>query len=351
MDFKPRVSIIVPIYNAEKYLNQCIGSLISQSYQNLEIILVNDGSTDNSGKICDYYEEKDTRIKVIHQQNRGLSEARNKGTVNCTGDYLMYVDADDWLDNETCISVIDATLKYSADIVMWGHKKEYLYGRSKENRPLNTNKVFNEKNKTWLLRRLIGLVGKELSSPTKTDAFSSAWGKLYKKDLIINNKIQFLDTYEIGSEDVLFNIEAFYRAKVIVYLDALFYHYLQDNPKAITKSHKSTLFPRFMKLFEHIKSFLIDNKLSQEFYIALENRIALSIINNSLSITSKGNHENLGKKIKSIKGILQNEVYRTALMRLETKYLPFYWKIFFLLCKLEFAPGVLFLAYIMRMLR
>ncbi|HFI0794571.1 TPA: glycosyltransferase family 2 protein [Streptococcus suis] len=96
------VSVIVPVYNVEKYLVQCIDSIINQTYQNLEIILVNDGSTDNSGKICDEYAKKDSRIKVIHKENGGLSDARNKGLDFMTGEYVTLVDSDDYLEHN-CI--------------------------------------------------------------------------------------------------------------------------------------------------------------------------------------------------------------------------------------------------------
>ena len=92
------ISIIVPVYNVEKYLNECIDSIIAQTYSNIEIILVNDGSTDASGKICDEYAEKDGRIKVIHQVNAGLSAARNAGMAVATGEYLYFVDSDDYVD-------------------------------------------------------------------------------------------------------------------------------------------------------------------------------------------------------------------------------------------------------------
>lgn len=347
----PKVSIIVPVYNVEDYLHQCIVSIIYQTYQNIEIILVNDGSTDNSGKICDSFVEQDNRIKVVHKQNGGLSDARNCGTNHATGDYIIYLDGDDWMDSETCMSAIEAVLNNSADIVFWGHKKEHSDGKNKEIPLFAANIKFSGNYKNWLHRRLIGLIGNELSYPTKTDAFSSAWGKLYRRDLISINKITFIDTKVIGSEDVLFNIEVFYRAKEIVYLNALFNHYRQDNPNAITKNHNSTLFPRFLNLFKHIEEFIQSNNLDQEYYTALNNRIALSIINSSLSITSKRNTDGILEKIRAIKKILENDLYRSAISRLELTNFTLPWKVFFVLCKYKFALEVYFLAFIVRKFR
>ena len=107
MDIK--ISVIIPVYNAEQYLKDCVDSIINQSYQNFELILVDDGSSDNSPKICDDYAAKDNRIIVIHKSNNGVSAARKTGLDNASGDYIMYVDSDDWLDINTmerCIGVV-----------------------------------------------------------------------------------------------------------------------------------------------------------------------------------------------------------------------------------------------------
>ncbi len=100
IDKNPLVSVIVPVYNVEPYLRECLDSIVNQSYNNLEIILVDDGSTDDSGRICDDYSTSDTRIQVIHQQNGGLSVARNTGLINATGRYIYFLDSDDWIDND-----------------------------------------------------------------------------------------------------------------------------------------------------------------------------------------------------------------------------------------------------------
>lgn len=119
------VSIVVPIFNAGKYLEECIKSLIEQTYQDIEIILVNDGSTDNSGTICQYYEKKDSRIKYIYQQNQGPSQARNVGLSNITGDLLLYMDADDWLEKDAIEVMVKCQLINNADLSVFGIRKVY----------------------------------------------------------------------------------------------------------------------------------------------------------------------------------------------------------------------------------
>ena len=111
-----KISVIVPVYNVEKYLTKCVDSIMNQTYKDLEIILVDDGSTDNSGKICDEYVKKDKRFKVIHKKNGGLSDARNVGIKNSTGEYLSFIDSDDYIDNDMIECLYNACIKNNADI-------------------------------------------------------------------------------------------------------------------------------------------------------------------------------------------------------------------------------------------
>ena len=101
------ISVIIPVYNVEKYLNECLNSVCSQTFKNLEIILVDDGSTDDSSKICDKWSAKDSRVRVIHQLNAGLSEARNSGLKYCKGDYILYIDSDDSIEEDLVESLMN----------------------------------------------------------------------------------------------------------------------------------------------------------------------------------------------------------------------------------------------------
>ena len=114
------ISIIVPVYNVEAYIHQCIKSIIEQSYKNLEIILVDDGSKDKSGKICDDYARKDKRIKVIHKKNGGLSDSRNAGITVATGKYIAFVDSDDWIEKNMYEKMYNECEKFGADICICG---------------------------------------------------------------------------------------------------------------------------------------------------------------------------------------------------------------------------------------
>ena len=112
-----KISVVVPVYNVEKYLRKCIDSIINQTYKNLEIILVDDGSPDKCGEICDEYAKKDNRVKVIHKKNAGVSSARNDGIDNATGEYIIFVDSDDWLEDNAIEIMVDKLNEYDYDCV------------------------------------------------------------------------------------------------------------------------------------------------------------------------------------------------------------------------------------------
>ena len=120
-----KISVIVPVYNVEKYLEKCVESILNQSLKDIEIILVDDGSPDNCPQICDEYATKDSRVKVCHKQNGGLSSARNEGLKHVSGEYYMFVDSDDWLDSETCEVTYNYAKQNDADCLMFSYTKEF----------------------------------------------------------------------------------------------------------------------------------------------------------------------------------------------------------------------------------
>lgn len=132
-----KISIIIPIYNAEKYLEKCLDSIVKQTYKNIEIICVNDGSKDNSINILSRYNKMDNRIVLINKENNGLSSARNIGLASATGEFVMFVDSDDWIDIDTCEKCLKIMNKYSVDVVMFSYVREY------ENKS-NPKIIFNE---------------------------------------------------------------------------------------------------------------------------------------------------------------------------------------------------------------
>lgn len=170
----PKISIIIPIYNVSEYLNNCLNSVVNQTYKNLEIILVNDGSTDDSAEIARIFSDKDVRIQLVHQQNQGLSGARNTGLKYVTGDYVFYLDSDDYLKNDCFEKLISAQDRYNADIVQTNFYYDYpsylLYGNwlKKESQLLDREQT---------LERLI----------EQNEIKNFAWGKLIRSEIAKRN--------------------------------------------------------------------------------------------------------------------------------------------------------------------
>lgn len=347
---KNKISIIIPVYNVEKYLKRCIDSVINQTYKDIEVILIDDGSTDDSAQICDDYCKKDNRIQVIHKENGGLSSARNVGIEKSTGKYIMFLDSDDWLELETCDIVYKTAQNYNADIIMWPYVRE-INGKSKKKVIFKEECIVFDKTtaKKQLHRRMIGLLGEELATPQNADAIVTACVKLYKSNIIKDNKINFVDTKLIGTEDALFNLYVFGHVKKVIYINKYFYHYRRDNIVSLTTKYKQELYKQWSNLFNIMSNYIVDNNLDNSYTQALNNRISLSII--GLGLNELSNSESHLKKIKKIKNIINDKAYRKASKTLTLKYFPFYWKVFFLFVKMSFATPVYILLLIMNKIR
>ena len=256
----PKVSIILPVYNVESYLRQCLDSIIMQTLEDIEIICVNDGSTDNSLEILQEYKNKDSRIKIINQENRGQGVARNIALENITGDYIGFVDPDDYISPNMYKTLYETAIKHNCDIVeesfyIKNEIRNYLKKR-KNKLNLPKNKIFNYKVK-------------------KNYVFSpnlAIWNKLYKTSFIKENDIKFFETKK--GEDIIFTIKSRVLASKIVYIDNADYYYRikKDN---IPKSYKNTSpideLNRQIKFLDTIKNALIEDKIYELIKYDFEN--------------------------------------------------------------------------------
>ena len=335
----PLISIIVPVYNVEKYLPQCLDSLVNQTYGQIEIICVNDESPDNSAEILKEYANKDSRIKVLEQKNMGLSGARNTGMRNAHGEYVMCVDSDDWIDLETCEQAVNAALKYDADLVMWSYVREFENKSSEKLMFWDDEKLFDaEAVKNQINRRLCGLSGEELAHPDYANAIETAWGKLYRFSIIKDHQIEYISERVIGTEDALFNLYATHYVKKAVYLKKPFNHYRRNNTDSLTSHYKDKLYRQWQTLFDYMERYVSDNRLGEDFSLALRNRVALSILGLGLNIT--GSDFSGAKKRKLLKEIVSSSRYKAAYQTLVFKYFPIHWKLFYFCAKHRFIPGL-----------
>lgn len=345
---EPKISIIVPVYNTEKYLVKCLESLIHQTFENIEIVCINDGSTDASLEILKNYESMDKRIRIIDQNNKGLSETRNVGVKNASANYVMFLDSDDWIDLNTCKIAYKTVTEYKADIVMWSYIREFET-KSLSKKIFDKNDeflVFEGKEARMIQRRMVGLIDTELKIPENIDALVTAWGKIYRKDIIIKNNVKFIDTKEIGTEDALFNLHVFGHAGKIVFINEYFNHYRKDNVQSLTSNYKESLYGQWENLFSYMESYIKENDLDTTFQQALDNRIALSVVGLGLNIMQSKTSEI--NKVREIKQIISSPKRRKVYKQLTLKYFPLHWKIFYGCAKYKCAVGVYLLLMCIR---
>ncbi len=211
------ISVIVPVYNVEKYLDRCMKSILQQTYHRLEIILVDDGSTDASAAMCDAYARRDSRIRVVHKQNGGLSDARNAGLELAAGDYIGYVDSDDWIEPDMYACMHRACVEHGAQLAVCRYFSEYrdrtVSGGGGGITPLSREE---------LLKIYI-------SGPDEYVIYNSVWSKLFRRDLVEG----MVFPKGRNSEDIMYTTRAFCRAERAVYIDQCFYHYVLDREGSI----------------------------------------------------------------------------------------------------------------------
>lgn len=322
-----KVSIIVPIYNVEKYLKKCLDSIKDQTYKNFEVLMINDGSLDGSREICKSY-LSDKRFKLIDQKNEGLSGARNTGLDNAKGDCILFVDSDDWIDRnclEECVKEMDLN---KSEVILFPYIKENktssiivkLFSEEKRFTENESNQI------VW--RRLFGLVGKELKNPLKLENLNTAWGKLYKKNVITK---KFIDTKLIGTEDCLFNIYNLKNINKVSYIEKTYYHYRKDNVGALTKNYKENLLEQWKYLYQLIQEVISNNQLTSNYQDGLNNRIILNLFSLVLNITES--NLNLKEKRRELDKLLNDSLYQEKFEEFSFRNLPFVWKVFYCLCK------------------
>lgn len=334
-----KVSIIVPIYNVERYLDRCIDSLMNQTFDDIEIIALNNGSTDKSLDILNYYAYKDKRIRIINNKNIGVSKSRNIGIKEAKGEYIVFVDSDDWIDSNM-IEILHKTISdNNCDLVMCTYVREFA-NHSKEkvfNLPeINIYEGIQVKNE--LLRKLVGPIQKELANPEYLDALGTVWAKMYKTSILKEKNLRFIDLKEIGSgEDILFNIYVFNEVSKVILLNKPMYHYWRENDNSITSRYIPNFVEKRRKYFNYIKDFIKDNDLGNEYEIALNNRICTSVLGMGLLECSKSNEASFFCKIKNISAILKEDYIDSAYRSLELKNFTFYWRIFYFFNKYKLS--------------
>lgn len=254
------ISIVVPVYKIqERYLRECIDSLINQTYNDIEIIFIDDGSPDNCGQICDEYAERDFRIKVIHQENQGVSAARNAGIALATGKWLMFVDADDWLELDACEKLVAAAEELNVEILYFCSYKNWI----NQSAPIR----YPFKNKEKLDKKQIYI---EILAPKTLNGLGTACGKVYLLKAFKECNIRFSYEQALG-EDSLLQMKLTKNMDRMAYMDDCLYHYRVRRSSA-TMKYREDRDDQNNNLVNQFYNFLTENQIEdndiwQAFYM------------------------------------------------------------------------------------
>lgn len=303
----PKVSIIIPIYNVQDYLKECLDSIVNQTLEDIEIICINDGSTDDSLNILNEYTTKDNRFIIISQENQGQGVARNKGIEVATGKYVLFVDPDDYIDLKTCEIVYNKFLETNADIVQFDYKKIYEFlpkeescSLSNEIQKLKCKKLLPNTYYIWEDYKSICLFGPRLMS----------WDKAYSLSFIKENKLRFAPNKH--AEDHLVSIGALLTAKKIFYIEDNLYTYRCRENSAINRISDDNfcIFDNINYLEKFLKESNLLDKLKEEFidykaqviyyhYSNISGERKAEFLEKAQKILTRNDYEKILKKIKT----------------------------------------------------
>ncbi len=271
---KPKVSIVVPVYNTEKYIERCMNSILNQTLKEIEIIIVDDGSKENCAKLCDELAKTDSRIKVVHKKNAGLGFARNTGIKEATGEYIGFVDSDDYIEPEMYEKLYSTASVNNADIVLSGicfvgGNMFSETGECIKKTFFDEETVFKNENMKMLL---LGVVGALPNEPDDSRYGVSVCKNIFRKYLIDEKKINFLSERDILSEDSLFMVDYIKNAEIAVGVAGVYYCYCR-NGESLSKSYKKERFEKSIVFLNELEKRLSETVEKEEYKLYLDRLI------------------------------------------------------------------------------
>lgn len=291
------VSIIVPVYNVEKYIRRCLNSIINQTYKNLEIILIDDGSTDDSGKICDEYAKEDNRIIVKHNTNRGVSYARNYGIKLANGQYLSFIDPDDYVDLDYIENLLRPMREDDYDLVVCNIKHMYINKVVNNNFKVNT--LTNNYYKDFYLLDILR------ATPVN---------KLFKSNIIKLFDLKFFENISY-SEDRIFNYHYGNHVKKYKYVNKAMYNYCHREETSLSKLKTLKSFKSALIALEEEKSFLLKNDIQNKTFILTNSAISYLGSFAKLENEEKGQYKAFYNRVQKIRYVVGNCFYHNKLKR------------------------------------
>jgi len=268
------VSVVIPVYNSIPFLQKCLDSILKQTYNALDIILVNDGSTDESGELCDKYALMDERITVIHKNNGGLVSSRKAGIEKAKGEYVLYVDGDDWIEPELVETYMQQVYRYGADVVIASHNVN-LEGRIEVLKNTIPPGVYSGESLSTEVYPKMLFTGKF----SQFGIFSYSWGKLFKKAILIPNQQAVSNEIVIG-EDALCTYPTLLDANTIVILEKPYYHYVQ-RANSLIKTLRNVEISKMSEVYQALKKALEKKQVRKKILTQLDYYLLSILITNT----------------------------------------------------------------------
>lgn len=307
----PKVSVIVPVYNVEKYLAQCVESILAQTLDDIEILLINDASTDRSLEIARTY-EKDPRVKVYDKPHGGLGDTRNYGVARASGKYLIFIDSDDWIDPGMLTNLCACAEEHHSDLVVFNYVRENTNnGEQRVCRlPINYPDFGLEIQET-VLRQLIG------PDPADTDwrkveMLGCAWRRMYRREWFLQNQLSYYNEQEIMLEDLPVSIKAHALAKRVLFVGGAFYHY-RYNPQSLSIRYRPHRMEMMEECYQIVKEFLESRNLYEKYAERHQAWLLRSAAHSSfVNCFSPQNKVRFSERYREVRGILRNPLLRQA---------------------------------------
>ncbi|MCD5099983.1 glycosyltransferase family 2 protein [Enterococcus faecium] len=300
----PRVSILIPVYKVpEHFLRNCIESCIRQTIKDIEIIVVDDGSPDACGKICEEYAAYDKRIKVIHKKNGGLAAARNTAFENATGDFITFLDGDDYLEDNACELALNCAINHKVEIVLWNQYTEFPNSSCVVKSFGDDEIEFRDEQCKELQARVLDFNGK----------IAQVFCKLINKKFLLKYNIKHIDELKQGAEGFVFNIALFEYASSAYYIPQPLLHYMY-NDKSISHSSNEENYYLILRCFEYIEQY-IQNSSNKEVLIKnLYNRLMYVVVTTGITgYFNPSNSSSYKDKVKGYKKFLKEPLIQRAL--------------------------------------
>lgn len=307
---QPLVSIVLPIYRVAPYLNRCLETIVAQTYHNLEIILVDDGSPDESPALCDEWEKKDDRIQVIHKENAGAGLARNSGIERATGDYIFFIDSDDFVDLQLVEICLDAAAKTGAEIVHYGYNHIDADGNIMKVHTYTREQTLFE-GKDVLDVFFPEVIGPKAKSKDPKILFASPWAAMYSMDLIRRTGWRFVSEREIVSEDYYAHLFLYKYIQTAYVIKKALYNYC-ENPVSLSRSYQKNKFSRFKHFYSECIAACQRLELGQE----VMERLAHPFFTNTITAMKQIAVADIPKKerLALMKEILHDDTFHSILV-------------------------------------